>query len=195
MQRINNQRPTYYKDKIILPPNENELIALAAEDGSKLWESELDSNYQSSFFHGIYSTPIILGDVVLSSNYVGKTEAFDIESGKKKWQQYISIKNKPFIFEKVMFAVTEDQHLIALTSDGKLKWRVPIDKTNYGPILFNNLLWLFDDKGKAYGYRVHTGKQVDKIDIPKGLSYPPFILDSLIYSFDQNGNLLVIGKK
>ena len=197
LQRINNQKPVYYKDKIILPPIENELIALDAMSGNKVWSVDLNDKYQQSFFYGAYDIPIVINESVLSSNYSGEIEAFDIESGTKQWQQYISIRSAPFILDKVIFALTEDSHLIALTSDGKLKWRTPVEgKAHcYGPILLNSLLWVFNDQGKAYGYKVQNGERVDSIDIPTHLSYQPFVLGGLAYSFDKNGKLLIIGKK
>ncbi|MBQ4875549.1 MAG: PQQ-like beta-propeller repeat protein [Rickettsiaceae bacterium H1] len=196
LQRMSFSSPVYHhKGKLILPPVESDLVVLDAKTGDKIWQLEIDSTYKKSAFYNLDDSPFVLGKVIVASNNMGKIEAFDIDSGDKKWEEYVTFKGKPYIIGEIAFGLTENNKFIALNNEGKVKWITELDGGNYyDPMLINNSLWLFDKGGKGTEYDVKTGEKIDEIAIPDKISYPPFVFGGKIYFFTDNKGLVTLGE-
>ena len=195
LKKVNLSSPVYYNGMLILPPIEDVLIFLDARSGDKLWSQDIDTTYRESVFYNLDDTPVILGNVIIASNNMGKIEAFEVDSRKKKWEQYLSFKGKPYITNDFIFTLTENNKFIGLNSDGKIKWSSSLNGgfDYYGPLLINGSLWLFTNKGKAIEYNVKTGEEINSVSIPEGIYYTPLVLNGKLYSFAKNKELVIIG--
>lgn len=126
------------KEKLVLPPVNNII------DPDVVWEKSVGSgieHYESSL------SPIIVKDTVYAASREGLVAAFDLQSGKRKWQFDL---RKPagssfwqgisdvwsgdnarisgglsFGYDKLYFG-TENGDVVALTAEGELVWRTEV---------------------------------------------------------------------
>lgn len=126
------------KEKLVLPPVTNSI------DPDTVWSKSVGSgvqHYESSL------TPIIVNDTVYAASREGLVAAFELASGKRKWQfdlrkpdggsvwQSISevwsgdnariSGGLSYGYDKLYFG-TENGDMVALSTDGKLVWRVEV---------------------------------------------------------------------
>jgi outer membrane protein assembly factor BamB len=123
------------KEKLVLPPVQNSI------DPDVVWSTSIGSgvaHYESSL------TPIIVGDTVYAASREGLVAAYNLDSGKRKWQfdlrkpagssflQGISdvwsgdnariAGGLSYGYDKIYFG-TENGDVVALSADGELVWR------------------------------------------------------------------------
>ncbi len=190
-KRLNLNSPTYYDNKLILPPIENELILIDVKSGDKIWGRGIDTQYKESVIYNSDDSPVVIGDVILVSNSTGKIEAFSLNTGDIKWERYINFQHKPYVLNGLVFGVTQHGEFIALNSEGKVKWLSLLSSgvEYYTPLFINGSLWLFTDIGKALEYDIKTGKQLSELVVPKGIYYQPFVLNGRVYLFVKTNKL------
>lgn len=189
--------PVYHDDVVVLPLIENEVMAISAKDGVRLWSQDIDITYKNFIFHSFASSPVVLGDVVIVSNNMGQIEAFELSTGKKQWGLPVDFNSEPMLINDVVFALTKDDKLVSVDSVGKVQWISASECQGkcYGPLLLNGSLWLFSSHGKALEYDVLTGEKLSEMSIAIGVSQKPLILNGKIYLFVKNKELVVIGER
>jgi len=117
---------------------EEQLIALSAKDGEKLWATPIGS--EAGMFPGPRSTPTVDGDLVYALSSDGKLVCATVDKGEVKWKKNL---RSDFGGKNPMFAYAEsplidgdvlvctpggdDMTLVGLDKKtGELKWKAPV---------------------------------------------------------------------
>ncbi|WP_166839069.1 outer membrane protein assembly factor BamB [Rheinheimera pleomorphica] len=160
------------KEKLVLPPVTNSI------DPDTVWSSSVGSgvqHYESSL------TPIIVNDTVYAASREGLVAAFELASGKRKWQfdlrkpdggsvwQSISevwsgdnariSGGLSYGYDKLYFG-TENGDMVALSTDGKLVWRVEVKgEVLAAPAAGEGLVVVATGAGTLVALHPDTGEQ------------------------------------
>lgn len=151
----------------------------------------------------VYSTPLIIDDVV----YIGSTDssfyAVDIESGTEVW----SYKSGNRIFSTAAFSgniicFESGNVLYGLDTSGSEKWKVTIsegsvtnqyddwDYFHSSPIIVDGIAYVGSQRGQVIGVNIFTGTEVLRIntgDSGIGIRVKPAIYDNKIYFGECSG--------
>lgn len=153
--------PTVDGDAVYVLSRLGPFLALDAEDGSVLWESQLDEELGVGLGpFGFCSSPVVLGDLVIVN--VGKTIAMNKESGKTVWvtRDYSASYATPAPFrwqDRDLLAVFNGSGLAVLEqATGKevalFEWTSGYNVNSATPIVVENRIFIstgYDDKGCA----------------------------------------------
>ena len=160
------------KEKLVLPPVTNSI------EPDEVWSSSVGSgvqHYESSL------TPIIVNDTVYAASREGLVAAFELASGKRKWQfdlrkpdggsvwQSISevwsgdnariSGGLSYGYDKLYFG-TENGDMVALSTDGKLVWRVEVKgEVLAAPAAGEGLVVVATGAGTLVALHPDTGEQ------------------------------------
>lgn len=160
------------KEKLVLPPVTNSI------DPDTVWSSSVGSgveHYESSL------TPIIVNDTVYAASREGLVAAFELASGKRKWQfdlrkpdggsvwQSISevwsgdnariSGGLSYGYDKLYFG-SENGDMVALSTDGKLVWRVEVKgEVLAAPAVGEGLVVAATGAGTLVALHPDTGEQ------------------------------------
>lgn len=126
------------KEKLVLPPVTNSI------DPDTVWSKSVGSgveHYESSL------TPIIVNDTVYAASREGLVAAFELASGKRKWQFDLRKPNGGSVWQSIsevwsgdnarisgglsygydkLYFGSENGDMVALSTDGELVWRVEV---------------------------------------------------------------------
>ncbi|MEH8021631.1 outer membrane protein assembly factor BamB [Rheinheimera metallidurans] len=160
------------KEKLVLPQVNTSIYP------SVVWEKSIDSgvgHFESNL------TPIIVKDTVYAASRAGLVTAFDLETGKRKWQFDL---RKPagssfwqgigdvwsgdnarisgglsFGYDKLYFG-TENGDVVALSADGELVWRTEVSgEVLVKPAIGEGLVVVATGAGKIIALHPDTGEQ------------------------------------
>lgn len=160
------------KEKLVLPQVNTSIYP------SVVWEKSIGSgveHFESNL------TPIIVKDTVYAASRAGLVAAFDLETGKRKWQFDL---RKPagssfwqgigdvwsgdnarisggisFGYDKLYFG-TENGDVVALSADGELVWRTEVSgEVLVKPAVGEGLVVVATGAGKIIALHPDTGEQ------------------------------------
>ncbi|QBL10311.1 outer membrane protein assembly factor BamB [Rheinheimera sp. D18] len=160
------------KEKLVLPQVNTSIYP------SVVWETSIGSgvgHFESNL------TPIIVKDTVYAASRAGLVTAFDLETGKRKWQFDL---RKPagssfwqgigdvwsgdnarisgglsFGYDKLYFG-TENGDVVALSADGELVWRTEVSgEVLVKPAIGEGLVVVATGAGKIIALHPDTGEQ------------------------------------
>lgn len=160
------------KEKLVLPQVNTSIYP------SVVWEKSIGSgvgHFESNL------TPIIVKDTVYAASRAGLVAAFDLETGKRKWQFDL---RKPagssfwqgigdvwsgdnarisgglsFGYDKLYFG-TENGDVVALSADGELVWRTEVSgEVLVKPAIGEGLVVVATGAGKIIALHPDTGEQ------------------------------------
>lgn len=160
------------KEKLVLPQVNTSIYP------SVVWEKSIGSgveHFESNL------TPIIVKDTVYAASRAGLVAAFDLETGKRKWQFDL---RKPagssfwqgigdvwsgdnarisggisFGYDKLYFG-TENGDVVALSTDGELVWRTEVSgEVLVKPAVGEGLVVVATGAGKIIALHPDTGEQ------------------------------------
>lgn len=160
------------KEKLVLPQVNTSIYP------SVVWETSIGSgvgHFESNL------TPIIVKDTVYAASRAGLVAAFDLETGKRKWQFDL---RKPagssfwqgigdvwsgdnarisgglsFGYDKLYFG-TENGDVVALSADGELVWRTEVSgEVLVKPAIGEGLVVVATGAGKIIALHPDTGEQ------------------------------------
>jgi len=139
-----------------------------ASDDSKEW---LEWKFQTSGM--VYSSPVISDGVV----YIGSMDsifyALDVKSGREKWRFHSenTIQSSAATYKNLVFFESGNS-LFALTTGGKLKWRVdlcegeinnqmdPWDFHHSSPYVHHGIVYIGTEQGILLGLDAKSGEQI-----------------------------------
>jgi outer membrane protein assembly factor BamB len=118
--------PAVAGDVVVVPYTSGELYALTVATGRPLWSESLAESRTAdavSSLADIRGRPVIDGDRVFAVGHSGRTEAIDLRTGNRVWEQEIGGTQSPWPVGGFVYMVTNDGELACLSRDtGKVRW-------------------------------------------------------------------------
>lgn len=180
------------------------LYALRVENGSVAWEDNLASIQSAvslSKISDIKALPVIDKGTVFAISYGGKMVSIDESTGRRLWQREIGSTETPWVAGNLIFVVTSQNKLVALSRDsGAYAWVTPLrqykdEEDRFGsiswtaPILASNTLILINTLGEVVFVNPENGSILSNWDIGDEVTTSPIIADSVLYILTDKGRL------
>ncbi len=186
--------PAVNKDIVVAAFSTGELLAIRNLNGQSLWSDNLASVRPAS---ALASIADIKGGVVLDKgvayaiSYNGRMVAIDTASGRRIWQREIASTQTPWSVGNLVYVVTTDRELVALSRrDGRIYWVKPLGGgTWYGPVLAGGRLIALNNAGLVSEHDPVTGQQLREWEVKGEPAVAPVISGDTMYILTQNGNL------
>lgn len=126
-----------------------ELFAIAADDGTILWRTELEA--QVTGFH----PPTVAAGRVFVGTEDGNMYVYDAENGGHQWTYRTvdnSVQGTPVVADgHVFFSTAWDGAVHCGTADdGTRKWTYPIEGAGYAPIVVDDVVIFGDNNGRVH---------------------------------------------
>ena len=186
--------PAVDKDVVVAAFSSGEIVALQNQNGQTLWTDSLASVKAAS---ALASIADIKGAVVLDKglayalSYNGRMIATDIASGRRVWQRNLGGTQTPWASGNVVYVVTGDRELVALSRvDGRIHWVTPLGgRTWYGPVLAGGRLIAVEAGGQMVEYDAKTGKVLRSTELKSAPASAPVVSGNRLFVLLQNGTL------
>ena len=185
---------------VIVRTLDGRIFGLSGNSGRRLWTYE--KSVPTLSLRGT-STPIIDQGIIISGFDGGSLAALDINSGSLIWESSIAkpsgrselerlvdIDSTPVISGSIVYAVTYQGQLAALTLDtGRILWNREIS-SHVGFSVDDNALYITDDKSNIWAYDRYNGGSIWKQDglINRQVTAPA-IVDGYLVMGDFEGYL------
>lgn len=200
--------PAVVGDSIVVAYGSGEIYNLRAENGRVSWNYALTTPTQIGALPAIADIrglPVVDRGKVFAISHSGRIASIDQRSGDRNWEADIGGINTPILAGDVLFVLSNDGQLLALSrQDGRIVWvqemqhlEDPSDKGSdhvywTGPVLGGGRLWLTNSLGQLVGFAPADGKQTDLIDIGSPIFIPPSIANGTIYVVTDEGELVAL---
>ncbi len=195
--------PAAAGDLVVAPYSSGEVHILNADDGSSLWsDAVMGAQRQAaiSVFTGIGGDPVVADGLLYVPGSAGLFAAFQLESGRRVWDQPLSSLNTPWVVSDNIFVLTTDSALVALNrADGRVRWvqQLPAyededKKTAYtwnGPVLAGGRLLVAGAHGHMLEISPKDGSVIDTVEIPEGVYAAPVVAGGVLYLVSQDATL------
>ncbi len=200
---IGGSKPVIDKEVVVVTYSSGEIFAFNTEDGSILWFENISSgNFLSkTSVNDIQSPLCIEGDVIYVPTFSNKLLAYDLKSGKSKWDINLSSTNPLVISGDIIYILDINGKLMSLEkSSGKLLWAVQlrlkkgdIESFWIGPLLSTNKLLIMSSNGTILSLSPYSGKTLSKIQFKESFIAGPFQVQEKIFLISEQGTLFVLG--
>ena len=186
-------------------PGSSRMIAVSSDDGSDVWETPLDAK------RVCYGVPCIAKqkdgtEELVDANTRNGFFGIDPDNGELKWSTKdtfsMRVVASPVLSNDLLLCSTGSggggNYLVAVALDSasangpKEVYRIPSSSYVPSPIVVDDLLFIFTDKGIAACYDVMTGKQHWKKRVAKGFSGSPVATKDNVYVIDEEGGIHVV---
>ncbi len=196
-------------DGLLIIPNDqtgpSSLIALNAETGASVWQSERLPGKSS------YSTPLVVADgdgghQIISLSESNGVTGVDLLTGKVNWQTpklpYRTVAS-PVANDGLIFMVCGEggtgKYFAAIQTDPAVsaESRIVFErKTTLPyvpcPVAYHGMLFLWGDKGILVCLELPTGREIWSQRIEGGFSGSPVCLGDRIYCLTESGEVVVV---
>jgi outer membrane protein assembly factor BamB len=98
----------FYRGTVLVTADDGYLYAIHKHNGTEAWKAPMPANS--------WSSPVVIGDRVLTADYAGALALFDAASGKRLWQKRLPtyIVSTPAVWEGVIVVGCRDGYIYAL---------------------------------------------------------------------------------
>jgi outer membrane protein assembly factor BamB len=194
--------PAVDKDIVAAAFSTGEVVALRNLNGQTLWIDNLSSLRAA---RGLSTISDIRGAVVLDKgiayviSYSGRMAAIDILTGNRVWQKQIGGTQTPWAAGNVVYVVTSDQQMVALSRlDGRIYWVEPLPKAEkkdttllwQGPVLAGGRLITVSNHGRVLELNPVTGKVQKDWETGGKVATAPVVADNTLYVVTTGGDLM-----
>lgn len=201
---MNSVSPVVYGDGVVIPYSSGEIFALSLENGRELWGETLLKNRTIKaygVFSGIGGDPVVDGGMIFATSNSGVFAALSAVGGQHVWTQQFGSLNTPWLAGDDLFVLTTDNILLDLEKNtGKIRWLTQLEQYENpelkllpiswrGPILVDGNLLVVGSNGKMQKISALSGKIVDTIDVPSGISAAPVVAGGRLYLVDKKANI------
>ncbi len=202
---------------VIVPYSSGEIFALAPKTGEILWS---DSLARPIFEQGvdalshIRATPVIDNDFVYVMCHSGPLVSFDIQTGRRTWEQAVGGINSLAVAGDFLFVLSGTGDLLCLDkASGRVKWVCPLaeqlpqkesKETDSaprrcarfssmwgGPLLTNTGLLLTSDEGSLVRIDATTGAFIDQFTLGDPVLISPIAAQKNLITLSDTGYLTV----
>jgi outer membrane protein assembly factor BamB len=190
---------------VIAPYSSGELYAFRTETGRVAWADNLSAVRRASAFWSltdIASMPVIDRNRAIAVSIGGRMVAIDTRSGSRVWQQELGSTTSPWSVGDYVFAISNDQELLAIDREGGgVRWIAQLDRYEdpekredpiqwVGPIVAGNRVWVASSIGTLAEISVSDGSIVRKIDVKDPVSVSPIVARGTLYVLTDGGELV-----
>jgi outer membrane protein assembly factor BamB len=171
------------------------LVALDLETGKVVWKSDRPNLFRS------WSTPILVpgaaGKPQLVVNAQEQLRAYDPDTGKNLWRvdgMTGWVAPSPVFGHELIFATSgRDGPVVAVRPDGRVAWRQPRGGPYVcSPVLYQDLLYVPDEKGMVTCYEAATGKVQYRERLGGKFTASPVAGDGKVYCTNEAGTTFVL---
>jgi len=200
---IGGSKPVLDNNIIVVTYSSGEIFAFNQNDGSIIWFDNISSGsfLSKTSINDIQSPLCIDENTIYVPTFSNKLLAYDLKTGKSKWDINLSSINPLVISGETIFVMDINGRLLSLEKKtGKLIWAVQlrVKKNNKeivwsGPILSTNKLLIVSSDGLVLSLSPFTGKTLSKIKFEESFLSNPFHVGEDIYLISKQGTLYVLG--
>lgn len=199
---LGSASPAVDRDMMISAFSTGEVVAFRNLNGQTLWMDNL-SSLQSS--RGISTISDIRAPVVIDRglayaiSYGGRMAAIDTLTGQRVWQKQLGGTQMPWSAGNVVYVMTSDQQLVALSRvDGGIYWVQPLSRTFkkdepliwHGPVLAGGRLLTVSNHGQVIELDPVQGEILAEWEIRGKAATAPVIADKTLYIVTTGGDLI-----
>lgn len=191
----------YTKGIILVPYASGELYALRENNGIESWYDNIAGNVGEGRFSppDIDASPVIAYGKVFAASSGGFLIANTIATGNRVWEQDLSLSKTPWVAGNMLFAVTPNAELVAVSvSNGGIKWVVQLPRagtgdagriTWSGPVLAGGLIRVVGSQGEMLSVSPNDGNIVSRNTIPKDVYAQPVVADGALYLLNDEADI------
>ncbi|GAA6158394.1 PQQ-like beta-propeller repeat protein [Ruegeria sp. HU-ET01832] len=147
--------------------------------------------------------PMVAGDTIYIGNHSGRTVAFEIGSGERKWTADEGAIDTVWPVGGSLFQISDRSQLVRLdSSDGSIIWAQDLpgfvkDKPNrrgpivahYGPILAGGRIVVASNDGFVRFFNPVDGTLLNRVEVPGGATTAPVVAGQTLYVVSTKGDL------
>lgn len=196
--------PAIDKDVVLSAFTTGEIVAMQNVNGQTLWSDNLSTVRRSgslSMISDVRGGVVIDKGLVYAISHAGKMVAIDLLTGRRVWQKEIGGSQTPWSVGNVVYVVTNDQQLVALSRlDGRIYWVRPLPKFKdkdqkhpyiwYGPVMAGGRLIVTSNNDIAYEVNPVTGEVLKTLDLNVDSATSPIVVNDTLYIISEKGRLL-----
>ncbi|OCX66575.1 quinoprotein [Thioclava sp. SK-1] len=199
--------PAATSSAVVFPMPSGDLITTMPKGGLTLWQKRVSGTRLGRAYTSVRDVtgdPVIAGDTVYAATSAGRTEAFDLASGDRKWSANYGATSPVTVAGGSVFLVSDQAQLVRLdAATGAMIWahdlpyyvKEKIKKqkeiyAHYGPILAGGKLFVASSDGVLRSFDPVSGAVIAQADLPGGAASAPVVAGSTLYVVSKDGQLL-----
>ena len=199
--------PVVSANLVVGPYSSGEIHALSADNGKQIWQDSLSitrRNTATAVFAGIGADLVVADGRVYASSNSGLLVADDAVTGNRIWDQELTAQSTPWVAGDLMFTLTAQNQLVALTTrDGRVKWVRELPRyenetkkkdpiTWSGPLLIQNPLIVAGAHGQMLLVSPMDGTVKANYIIPDGVYTTPIVAGDRIILITKSAKLVAL---
>ncbi len=201
---LGSAAPAADETLVVLPLSSGEIFGLRPENGRIVWEDNLSAVRRAGSLGAIADIrglPVIDQGVVFALSYSGRMVAIDQVTGRRLWQREIGSAETPWAAGSVVYVISTEQQLVALSRDsGEIFWVMqlpryaseekrdePIVWTS--PMLAGGRVLTASSTGALYEIDAQNGTLLRQHDTDGSVMVPMIVADGILLTLTQDGEL------
>ncbi len=196
--------PAIEGNLVVVAYSSGEVFGLRAETGSEVWSDNLAAVRRPGALANladISALPVIDRGLVLAISNAGRMVAIDQRTGIRAWQREISGRETPWTAGDLIFLITNDSELTALTRAGGRvlwvnqldRWEDPEDRdgriTWVGPWFAGGRVLAASSEGEVVEVDPASGQILSRFEISGGAAVAPALALDTMYFVTDDGTL------
>ncbi len=196
--------PAVDRTTVVVPYSSGELVGLRAESGRPVWGDSLAALRRLGSLSGladIRGLPVIDNGLVFAVGHSGRTVAIDQRTGARVWEQDLGGVDTPWVAGDLLFVLSNDNELVALTRRfGLVRWVTALPRFDdpedeedpilwSGPVLAGGRLWLTGSNAVLLAVAPQDGTIVGETDLPGRTLLPPVVADGTLFVVTDSATL------
>ena len=144
----------------------------------------------------IRARPVISGNTVYIISHAGRTTAYDLDTGYRRWTRNFGGIRTPAVSNGNLFMVTNQQELICIKgSTGQIRWSVKLPQLDSekvlwaGPVLTSRGLALAGSNGFIIFVDPRSGKIMHRVEVGEPIALSPVVANKTMYILSESGTL------
>ncbi|NOD77380.1 MULTISPECIES: PQQ-like beta-propeller repeat protein [unclassified Ruegeria] len=147
--------------------------------------------------------PMVSGDTIYIGNHSGRTVAFDVATGERRWTADEGAVDAVWPAGNSIFLISDRSQLVRLNAaDGSVVWAQDLpgfvkDKrgrrgpifAHYGPILAGGRIVIASNDGYLRFFNPVDGTLVHQVEVPGGATTAPVVAGQTLYVVSTKGDL------
>lgn len=199
---VGGASPAANAKTVIAAFSSGEIAALRSENGALMWNDSLDALGRLGGVKAIAdirAVPVLDKGLLIAMNYSGQMIAIDMKRGERIWRRDIGGMNMPWVAGNMIFVVSADHQLIALSRQtGRVYWTKQLPRAYegdnapwYGPILAGGRLLTVSAYGRVLEIDPRTADVLNTWKVGSAVSAAPVVADGYFVILTDEGRVHV----